>query len=433
MKNSVRTPNRIMRELVSGQKKKARVGKRGANILRTLSRSAIQTYFGLSYWDSVPADLVSDTSHKDDLKDIRLVYFYPDDFCRETGISQDTLRRDLKELDGCGFIHFFSPLRDDNNYVIYCVGLDSVPDPSTPEGAGGYITTDRAFYDAIKEIKEVARLRIYIRLYQENARTNHGRDLFESKSVKSLLTGLPIYTTRPAFLAKLSGEEGAGGELCSSGISFRKKNRRRYDIEMTGCYSYKQRQESREDNINRLIEDSRKLGKLGRWLMGNLTGVPDGPDGILSDPGRAMLEQAEARKTYEELFGEQLSDEKLYGIYGLKNPYSLSTFETVTKFLDPSGDCFIANSEYRSLADEYGAGRCFDTLKKIWNGFLNGTIKNLSADKSCGKKETNLLALIKKNIWNELSIQKCLFGKALKTCGDEKITFTPTFPKMYAI
>ena len=197
LKYSTRIRNEELERLVSLPEKEPDGS--GRKRPQTLSKGSIDTYLALRLWDNsrrdmLPRTFLGEEAESYAMKYVDILCFYPDDFCSVVGISDDSLRRCLKQLHAHKFIHLFSPAKDENNYKIYRVGIDSIQNPGTPEGKKGYTRISRKFYEEIRNIRSVGVLRIALRAYQENVRHNDGRDTFENASVRTRLyqpTGLP--------------------------------------------------------------------------------------------------------------------------------------------------------------------------------------------------------------------------------------------------
>ncbi len=421
MKHSTRIQNEELERLVSLPEKAFAAGS-GEKRLQTLSKGCICLYFTLLMWENSKADFLPekflDAGAPDPfaMKNVNLIYFYPDDVCGKAGISDDSLRRCLEQLALYKFIHLFSPVYDENNYIIYRVGIDAVQDPSSPQGKKGYTVIDRDFFEEILKIKNVGVLRIVIRMYQENARHNDGRDSFENMPVRSMLHGLPGYTVRPAFLSKVSAFfknrlARAGEDGRPSGIFFDLKKKKRFDIQMAGGYSWQRRKEESDKNLQDMKNGAKKLG----CLAAILSEIAD-PSG--KDPGRVSTQLNTARKLYNDSFGRELSDDALRKNYSTVNPYAAGTFSAFRSAFDPSMER-VRDPDFRTVVREYGASKCLDALKHIWKDMIRGTLQNLSGGR------TNFGALVRAYIQNDWKVPKETFKKELKIFHCEERTFTP--------
>ena len=409
---------------------------------QTLSKGSIDTYLALKLWDNSRCDMLprvflDEEAESYAMKYVDILCFYPDDLCSVVGISDDSLRRCLKQLHAHKFIHLFSPAKDENNYKIYRVGIDRVQNPETSEGKKGYTRITRKLYEEIRNIRNVGVLRIAIRAYQENVRHNDGRDTFENASVRTMLSGLPAYTIRPAFLNKVTDFfrnllEKRGDGAPESGIFFKQKKKKRFDILMSGGYSWEERKKEIDLNLQEMKDGAGKFGCLAAALSDlatHSTGNPDQPVPKLH-PVRGL---------FKETFGRELSDDEFRVNYSAVNPRSLNALSTFRHFFDPSEiekekdseekneDSKEKNKEqdFRTVAMEYGAKRCLSALKRIWTDMFNGSLKSLSEAQSDPKSAgINFGALIRSYIENEWAVLKETFGKELKSFDEER-TFTP--------
>lgn len=424
LKYSTRIRNEELERLVSLPEKEPDGS--GRKRLQTLSKGSIDTYLALKLWDNsrcdmLPRKFLGEEAESYAMKYVDILCFYPDDLCSVVGISDDSLRRCLKQLDAHKFIHLFSPAYDENNYIIYRVGIDSVQDPGTPEGKKGYTTISRNLYEEIRHIRSVGVLRIAIRAYQENVRHNDGRDIFENMSVRTMLSGLPAYTLRPAFLNKVSdffrnllAKRGEGKP--GSGIFFEQKKKKRFDIHMSGGYSWEERKKESDQNLQEMKDGAGKFGRLAAALS-------DLAAYSAEHPGQPVPKQHPVRGLFKETFGRELSDDEFRANYSAVNPHSSKALSTFRHFFDPPGKDRSADPDFRTVAMEYGAVRCLTAMKRIWTDMIHGTLKSLSeAQLALKGNDMNFGALVRSYIQSEWAVPKETFGIQL---NHEERAFTP--------
>ena len=427
MKYSTRIQNDALNRLVSILPPLA---DKEARREQTLPKSAILIYLALLLWDNSKSDYLPEyfLEGRESLafKGVNLIFFYPADLAALVGTSDDSIKRSLNLLHMHGFIHLFTPVRDENNYIIYRVGIDSVLDPATPEGKNGYTIITRDLFEEIRKINNVGVLRIVLRVLQENARHNDGRDIFDNVPVRKMLKGLPGYTSRPAFLNMVSDFFKAlhikcGGGLLPSGISFNRKLRKHYDITISGEYSFKQSKKAREHNLEEMKEKTAAFGKLA-GILSDISSATK--DSSRVDSGKILA----AKKLYRDVFGQALREKDLLDKYSPSNPFAEKTFSAFSKSLGPESGS--KDTDFTAVAGEYGAGRCIGALRRIWNDMFRGTLSSLPRGR-VSKKESNFGALLRTYIQAEWTVPKDVFQKELKIPGREK-TFTPIPLPSYA-
>lgn len=425
MKYSARIKNRELERLVSLLRSRPGSGEKPNKRLRTLSKSAIITYLWLQFCETsknlpLPRNFLDENDCSYLSKFVKIIYFYPDDLRRDLGISDDTLRRVLEMLAENRFIHLFTSVHDENNYTIYRVGIDDVSNPDAPEGKDGYTIIDRDFFEAVKKIGNVGVLRVVLRTFQENARRNDGRDSFVDKSVKSMLSGLPKYTTRPGFLKKVSeffkDPEGMNQEPLS-GILFEPKRRKRYDIRMSGEYSFQRRKADSARNLQSFMEDLDRFGHLASLLSDLVTSYSTVSDAVFE-------KLRDVRELYSRVLGCGLSADELRTKYSAANPYVYGAFSAFRRLLDPSADKRVNRNEFRTVAGEFGAEQCLQALRRIWTDMVTGTLGSLSTDTAPEHlKRPSFGALVRSYIRGEWVFPEAMFMNDLKILGHEERVF----------